>query len=72
MLQSVDCVIVPRVARGVSLELREVVYCTAIAHGGAAEWNFAWSQYSISNDQKYKHMLLRVMGCGRDPDQEEG
>ncbi|KAK3856586.1 hypothetical protein Pcinc_037100 [Petrolisthes cinctipes] len=56
---------------GVALELREVVYCTAIAHGGSGEWNFAWSEYFLSNDKKYKHLLLRVMGCARDIDQEE-
>lgn len=49
--------------RLVPAELRGAVYCTAIANGGEAEWNFAWRQYFVSNDHRLKDQLMRALGC---------
>jgi aminopeptidase N len=44
-----------------------VVYCTAIKHGGADVWNFAWKKYQSSNVGSDKEHLLEALGCSREP-----
>ncbi|XP_030752545.1 aminopeptidase N-like [Sitophilus oryzae] len=44
-------------------DLRSVVYCTALEHGGEKEWNFLWEKYQHSNVATEKSTLLSVLGC---------
>lgn len=49
----------------ISPNLKDVVYCTAIAAGGKKEWEFAWSQYLASNVGSEKSKLLTALGCSK-------
>ncbi|PNF34108.1 Aminopeptidase N [Cryptotermes secundus] len=51
----------------ISPNQKEVVYCTAIKHGGADVWNFAWKKYQLSNVGSDKEHLLEALGCSREP-----
>lgn len=50
----------------VPLDLRSVVYCTAIRHGGDKEWHFLWERYSNSNVGSEKSLILSALGCSRE------
>lgn len=50
----------------VPLDLRSVVYCTAIRHGGDREWQFLWERYSKSNVGTEKTLILSALGCSRE------
>ncbi|XP_067012607.2 aminopeptidase N isoform X2 [Anabrus simplex] len=51
----------------ISPNLRAVVYCTAIKHGGSDEWNFAWKKYSAANVGSERENLLDALGCSSQP-----
>ncbi|MPC23577.1 Aminopeptidase N [Portunus trituberculatus] len=63
--ENIKYVVVPR-------DLWGTVYCTAIAHGGEAEWDFAWQQYFLSNDTHHKEQLVAALSCSRDTWAENG
>ena len=44
-------------------DLKSTVYCTAIAEGGEAEWNFAYQQYKETNVAAERRTLMAAMGC---------
>lgn len=50
----------------VPLDLRSVVYCTAVRLGGEREWNFLWKRYAASNVGTEKVMILSSLGCSRE------
>ncbi|XP_063887388.1 aminopeptidase N-like [Scylla paramamosain] len=50
----------------ISPNLKDVVYCTAIAAGKDKEWEFAWNQYLNSNVGSEKSRLLSALGCSRE------
>lgn len=50
----------------VPLDLRSVVYCTAMRTGGEKEWNFLWKRYTASNVGMEKVMILGSLGCSRE------
>jgi len=50
----------------VSASYRNYVYCTAIAYGGVAEWDFAWDQYLKSDSAQHQSSLRYGMSCSRD------
>lgn len=50
----------------VPLDLRSVVYCTAIRLGGEEEWNFLWKSYAASNVGSEKVMVLKSLACSRE------
>ncbi|KAL7638670.1 UNVERIFIED_CONTAM: hypothetical protein RMT77_011242 [Armadillidium vulgare] len=49
----------------ISPNLKNFVYCTAIAEGGYEEWKFAWNRYENSNVGVEKRLLLNAMGCSK-------
>nr|CAD7454445.1 unnamed protein product [Timema tahoe] len=49
----------------ISANQKQVVYCTAIKHGGLREWEFAWRQYSSTNVGSEQETLLAALGCSR-------
>jgi len=51
----------------ISATYRRDVYCTAIANGGIAEWNFAWEQYRAADSMQHQRTLRYAMACARDP-----
>lgn len=51
----------------ISPNQKEVVYCTAIKHGGVDAWKFAWKKYQSSNVGSEKEDLLEALGCSREP-----
>jgi aminopeptidase N len=51
----------------ISANQKEIVYCTAIRHGGVDAWNFAWKKYQSSNVGSDKENLLEALGCSREP-----
>ena len=48
------------------MNLKGVVYCTAISEGDAEEWDFAWERYQNSNVGSEKSKLLQAMSCAQD------
>lgn len=50
----------------IPLDLRSVVYCTAIRHGNEREWNFLWKRYGKSNVGTERTMILSSLGCSRE------
>lgn len=56
----------PSETNSVPIDLRSVVYCTAIRLGGEKEWNFLWQQYVSSNSDAEKIMILESLGCSRE------
>lgn len=59
-------VVNPDKVNPVPLDLRSVVYCTAVRLGGEREWNFLWKRYGISNVGTEKVMILSSLGCSRE------
>ncbi|CAG2054125.1 unnamed protein product, partial [Timema podura] len=50
-------------------DLKTVVYCTALRHGGVEEWNFLWERFlTYSNVSTEQTLLLGVLGCTSDED----
>ncbi|KAG0728778.1 Endoplasmic reticulum aminopeptidase 1 [Chionoecetes opilio] len=49
----------------ISPNLKDTVYCTAIAQGGEEEWEFAWNQFLASNVGSEKSKLLVALGCSK-------
>lgn len=50
----------------VSLNLRATIYCSAIRHGGATEWNFAWDRYQDTNVGSEASTLMNALACTRE------
>nr|CAI5820674.1 unnamed protein product [Callosobruchus analis] len=44
-------------------DLRGVVYCTSLKHGGAEEWEFLWKKFQNSNVATEKNTMLSALGC---------
>ncbi|ROT72062.1 putative aminopeptidase N [Penaeus vannamei] len=47
----------------ISPNLKNTVFCHAIAEGGEAEWNAAWRQYLKTDVQGEKNNLLSTLAC---------
>ncbi|XP_059490233.1 aminopeptidase N isoform X2 [Neocloeon triangulifer] len=50
----------------VPANLKNVIYCTAIKHGGQKEWDFVWQRYLKSNVGSERDLLLTSLGCTRE------
>lgn len=48
------------------MNLRPVVYCTAIRRGKEAEWSFLWKRYINSNVGAEKSMIISALSCTRE------
>ena len=44
-------------------DLRDAVYCTAIAEGGSEEWNFAYNQFKIAKVVSEKVTIMQALAC---------
>lgn len=53
----------PSLSFRVDPDLKSAVYCTAIAEGGEAEWNFAYQQYKETNVAAERRSLMAAMAC---------
>ncbi|XP_072241404.1 aminopeptidase N-like [Leuresthes tenuis] len=47
--------------------LRSTVYCNAIAAGGAAEWEFAWSQFRNATIASEAEKIRAALACTKQP-----
>lgn len=43
--------------------LRSAVYCAAVAAGGAAEWDFAWSRLQEATVADEADVLMSALAC---------
>nr|CAD7397311.1 unnamed protein product [Timema poppensis] len=51
----------------IAADLKSVVYCTALRHGGEQEWNFLWDRFlAYSNVSTEQTLLLGILGCTSD------
>ncbi|KAG1678936.1 Aminopeptidase N [Nymphon striatum] len=50
-----------------SPNLRGVVYCSAMANGGDAEFDFAWKQYHLTQVASERDKLMSAMTCSQQP-----
>lgn len=48
------------------MDLRSVVYCTAVRLGGESEWRFLWQRYAESNVGSERALILSALGCSRE------
>lgn len=48
------------------MNLRPIVYCTAIRMGKEAEWSFLWKRYANSNVGAEKTMIISALSCSRE------
>jgi aminopeptidase N len=48
------------------LNLRPVIYCTAIRHGNENHWKFLWQRYVNSNVGAEKSMIISALSCSRE------
>uniref|UniRef100_A0A146WKL4 Aminopeptidase n=1 Tax=Fundulus heteroclitus TaxID=8078 RepID=A0A146WKL4_FUNHE len=46
--------------------LRSAVYCSAVAAGGEAEWNFTWSQFREASVASEASKLMSALACSND------
>lgn len=56
----------PDTTNPIPLDLRSVVYCSAIRSGNEKEWNFLWKRYGKSNVGTERTMILSALGCSRE------
>ncbi|KAJ8968398.1 hypothetical protein NQ317_007791 [Molorchus minor] len=56
----------PNATNPISKDLRGVVYCTSLKHGGEAEWDFLWKRFQSSNVATEKNTMLNALGCSRE------
>uniref|UniRef100_A0A8C5M0R5 Aminopeptidase n=1 Tax=Leptobrachium leishanense TaxID=445787 RepID=A0A8C5M0R5_9ANUR len=47
--------------------LRSAIYCTAVAEGGDAEWNFVWEKFIASDIAQESDKLRAALACSREP-----
>lgn len=45
---------------------RSVVYCTAMRHGTADDWDFLYKQYRKANVAAEQTTILSALGCSQD------
>ena len=50
----------------IDVNMKNSVYCTAVANGGENEWDFAWNRYQASNVASEKNSLLGSMACTKE------
>lgn len=51
----------------VQVNIRPVVYCTAISEGGENEWNFLWDRFQKENVAAEQVVILSALGCTKNP-----
>lgn len=47
-------------------DLRKIIYCTVIRHGGQEEWDYLWSMYKKSNVASEKATIMQSLSCTRE------
>lgn len=50
----------------IPVDLRSVVYCSAVKVGGEPTWEFLWKRYLAANVAAEKGKLLSALGCTRE------
>lgn len=53
----------PDTSNPVPRNLRSVVYCTAMQHGDADEWQFLWQRYRNATTASVKQLILLSLSC---------
>ncbi|KAL7730084.1 hypothetical protein ACLKA6_009364 [Drosophila palustris] len=61
----------PDESNPVPRNLRSVIYCTAVRHGDADDWNFLWQRYRNSTVASEKRLILLSLSCTHDVGQIE-
>nr|XP_057934796.1 aminopeptidase N-like isoform X2 [Doryrhamphus excisus] len=51
----------------ISPNLRSTAYCSAVAAGGAEEWDFAWAMFKNATIASEANKLLSALACTRQP-----
>ncbi|XP_028257682.1 aminopeptidase Ey-like [Parambassis ranga] len=51
----------------ISANLKSTVYCSAIAAGGVAEWEFAWGMYKNATLASEADKLMYALSCTKEP-----
>ncbi|XP_029952086.1 aminopeptidase Ey-like [Salarias fasciatus] len=49
----------------IQANLRDVVYCQAVAAGGAEQWEFVWNQFLSCSDPAERVRLRKALSCSR-------
>ncbi|XP_033725116.1 aminopeptidase N-like isoform X1 [Pecten maximus] len=56
----------PNAPNPIDASLRGTVYCTAIAHGGVEEWDFAYRMFKASNVAGEQGRLMAALACSKE------
>lgn len=48
------------------VNVRPVVYCTAITEGNASTWEFMWTRFETENVAAEQVVILSALGCTKD------
>lgn len=52
----------------VPVDVRSVVYCTAIAHGNQTVWDLFWNRFTSTNVATEQVLILSALGCTKNKD----
>ena len=47
----------------INVNMKKLVYCTAIAMGDEREWDFGWERFKNSQVASEKDMILNALTC---------
>lgn len=47
-------------------DLKQAVYCTAVANGNSSVWQYFWNEYTKSNAPSDREVYLATLGCTTD------
>ena len=56
----------PDVNNNIDTGSRSTVYCTALAEGHQAEWDFLWARYLGATSANEQSTILRALGCTKE------
>ncbi|XP_069840571.1 aminopeptidase Ey-like [Dendropsophus ebraccatus] len=52
---------------GIHPNLRAAIYCTAVAQGGAEEWEFVWEKFTNTTNAQEADKLRAALACSKEP-----
>ncbi|XP_075230709.1 aminopeptidase N-like [Lycorma delicatula] len=56
----------PDTTNPIPADMRGLVYCLGIKHGGEKDWDYLWERYNKSNVGTEQSLILSALGCSRD------
>ncbi|CAH2274214.1 aminopeptidase N [Pelobates cultripes] len=61
------CILFVFVYNSIHPNLRSSIYCTAVAQGGEAEWDFIWEKFNSTDIAQEADKLRAALACTKEP-----